>query len=230
MPFDLLAGRVDRAHPLFKPMRQAGVAEREILWFRDHPCPANVVGVNYYTTSDRFLDHRLELYRDERPSAEGRFADVEAVRVRPEGLAGFGALLTEGWERYGADLAITEVHLGCSADEQIRWVGEAWRGAQAARAAGAECVAITFWALLGSFYWNSLVTEDNGYYESGVFALRDGEPVETELATLVRQIASGEAPAPPVFKEPGWWARARRFDFAPVEGCDGCICGPRAAA
>ncbi len=54
----------------------------------------------------------------------------------------------------------------------MRWLLEAWNGAHAARAAGADVVAVTPWALLGSYDWDSLVTEARGHYESGAFDVR----------------------------------------------------------
>ena len=71
LPFDLLAGSVDRQHPLFEYLLHGGIREKEIMWFRDHPCPADVIGINYYVTSDRYLDHRTDRYSFAARSAEG---------------------------------------------------------------------------------------------------------------------------------------------------------------
>jgi beta-glucosidase/6-phospho-beta-glucosidase/beta-galactosidase len=203
--FDLLCGRVNRDHPLFAYIRNEGISEREILWFADHPCPPDIIGINYYATSDRYIDHRCELYPPERGSAEGPFVDVEAVRVRGAQPHGFGVVLTDAWLRYGIPVAITEVHLGGPVEEQIRWATHGWRGVMKARQAGVHCAAMTFWALLGSHYWNHLVTCDNGHYEPGVFDVRSGRPQRTELAEIVGQIARGEVPRHPALAEPGWW-------------------------
>lgn len=211
--FDLLCGRVDLDHPMFWYMRREGIAEQEILWFREHPCPPNVIGLNYYLTSDRFLDHRLKLYPERRRSAEGPFVDVELVRVAPSGIAGFESLLMEAWERYEIPVAITEVHLGGPVDEQIRWVAAAWNGAMRARRRGAECCALTIWALLGSYYWNELVRTENGHYEPGVFDVRDGAVRPTQLAGIVQQLAEGRQPMHPALAEPGWWESESRICF-----------------
>jgi beta-glucosidase/6-phospho-beta-glucosidase/beta-galactosidase len=61
LPFDLLCGRVDRHHPMFMYMRAEGVTEAEIFWFAENPCPPDVLGINYYVTSDRYIDHRVHL-------------------------------------------------------------------------------------------------------------------------------------------------------------------------
>jgi len=208
--FDLLCGRIDRSHPLYSYIRHEGFTDNEILWFRDNPCPPDVIGINYYLTSDRFLDHRTELYPTRYASAEGPIVDVEAVRV-PSGTAGFGALLEEAWSRYRIPVALTEVHLGGPVDDQIRWLVEAWQGAAEARRKGASCIAITLWALLGSFYWNELVTRPNGHYEPGAFDVSAGEPKATALAEVIAQLRRGEEPSHPALQTEGWWRRADRI-------------------
>lgn len=213
LPYDLLFGRVDRHHPMFTYMRTEGISEQEIYWFAEHLCPPDILGINYYVTSDRFLDHRLEQYPENRRSAEGPFVDVEAVRVHPNGIAGVGSLLSEAWERYRVPVAITEVHLCCIVEEQIRWMAETWEGAMQARSKGVECVALTAWALLGSFYWNELVTRENGHYETGVFDIRGGVPKPTELAHVVAQIAAGKRPHHPALVQAGWWRMENRICF-----------------
>ena len=213
LPIDLLCGCVERGHSMFDYLVDNGIAEHDILWFRDNPCAPDVVGLNYYLTSDRYLDHRVELFPADRRSAEGDFADIEAVRIWPGGIAGFDRLLLEGWERFHLPLAITEVHLGGEVDEQIRWAVEAWHAAQYARAQGANCIAMTFWAMLGSFFWDTLVTRDNGHYQPGVFDIREGTPSPTELAGLVRQLSRGEAPTHPYLNRPGWWRSSDRICY-----------------
>jgi dTDP-4-dehydrorhamnose reductase len=223
LPYDLLFGRVNSHHPMFAYIRNEGFSESEIYWFAEHPCPPNVIGINYYVTSDRFLDHRLEMYPEDRRSAEGPFVDVEAVRVHPDGIVGVDSLLSEAWKRHGIPVAITEVHLGCAVEEQIRWMAEAWEGAMRARNRGVECIAVTAWALLGSFYWNELVTRENGHYEPGVFDIRSGVPKPTELASVVAQIAAGKPPDHPALLNAGWWRNQDRVCFP-------CACAEEVAA
>ena len=198
---------------MFDYMRGGGISEAEIYWFAEHACPPNILGINYYVTSDRFLDHRTELYPENRRSAEGAFADVEAVRVRPDGIVGVDSLLSEAWLRYRIPVAITEVHLGCTVDEQIRWMAESWEAAMQVRRRGVECVALTAWALLGSFYWNELVTRENGHYEPGVFDIRSGSPEPTDLARVVAQIAAGRRPRHDALARAGWWRHESRICF-----------------
>jgi dTDP-4-dehydrorhamnose reductase len=62
LAWDLLCGMVDQHHALWGYLLEAQATEEELLWFRDNPCPPDVIGVNYYITSERWLDHRPERY------------------------------------------------------------------------------------------------------------------------------------------------------------------------
>lgn len=213
LSFDLLCGLVDRHHPMSDYMAKHGIQEKEILWFSDRRTPPDVVGLNYYVTSDRFLDHRRELYPESCGSAEGPFVDVEAVRALPSWRVGFSSILEEAWSRYQIPVALTEVHLGCTVEEQIRWAAQAWQAMVRAQQAGVRCRALTFWALLGSWYWNELVTRANGHYEAGLFDVSSGPPRPTELARLAAHMASGHAPSHPAMDSPGWWEYEDRICF-----------------
>jgi len=213
LAIDLLCGRVDAKHPLFYELLAADVSREEILWFADHSCPPDVIGINYYPTSDRYLDHQLELYPADRRSAEGPFVDVEAIRSEDAAVAGLNDLIVETWSRYHIPVAITEVHIGGEVCEQMRWATSVYECVMDARSRGAQCLAMTFWALLGSYYWNQLVTCENGYYESGVFDISSGFPIETQLGIIVRQLARGLAPSHPALQQRGWWLRPERICF-----------------
>jgi len=214
LSFDLLCGRVDPGHPLWKYLRSiAGISADELQFFLDHPCRPDIMGVNYYLTSERLLDERLSLYPASTHGGNGRhaYADVEAVRLRPEGLVGLSALLKEAWDRYGIPLAVTEVHNGCTREEQLRWLLEMWEAARSVRQEGVDLRAVTIWALFGAFDWNSLVTRSDRHYEPGAFDLRAPEPRPTALATLARELASGSSAHHPVLDMPGWWRRSKRL-------------------
>ena len=217
LTFDILCGRLERGHALWDFLRGASVRESELNWFLENTCPPDVVGVNHYLTSERFLDERLERYPPHTHGGNGvhAYADVEAVRARAEGCAGPRALLAEVWERYGLPVAVTEAHLGCTREEQLRWFNEVWEAARSLREEGADVRAVTAWALLGSFDWDSLVTRAEGHYEPGVFDLRGGSPRPTALARLVKELAGGAKPAHAVLDSPGWWRRLERLLYFP---------------
>lgn len=213
LSLDLLHGRVTPGHELWDFLSDLGLDERRYTAITNHPCPPDVIGVNYYATSDRFLDHDLERYPARFHGGNGRhsYADLEAARVRSEGIAGIGAILHDVAARYGAPIAITETHLGGSRVDQLRWLDETWRAANAARDAGIDLRAMTIWALLGSHNWHSLVTRDDGHYETGVFDVRSGRPRPTALAKAMNSISEGLPPAHPLASDPGWWRRDGRL-------------------
>ena len=218
LTFDLLSGRVTRGHAMWDYLRRAGVAERELMWFAENTCPPSVVGVNYYVTSERFLDERLGRYPPHTHGGNGRdaYADVEAVRVRAEGLAGARGALSEVWGRYRLPVAVAEAHMGCTRDEQMRWLAEVWSDACSLGAEGVNVLAVTAWALFGSFDWDSLVTRDAGRYEPGAFDVRSPRPRPTATAHLIRDIGRGVEHEHPVLAAPGWWRRLDRMTYAPA--------------
>ncbi|MGI9145498.1 MAG: sugar nucleotide-binding protein, partial [Chloroflexota bacterium] len=195
-----------------------GVGESELTWFLEHRCPPDVVGINYYVTSERVLDEHKHAYPRDRWGGNGRdsYADMEAPRVRVEGSGGWRVLLREAWERYHLPVAATEVHLGGPADEQLRWLSEAWNAGLELRQQGVNVRAVTAWSLFGAYDWNQLVTSSQGFYEPGVFDVRAPRPRPTALAGVVRQLARGESPTHPVLDGPGWWRRPDRFTVPPI--------------
>lgn len=212
LTWDLLLGRVDRHHPLWVRFRSIGIEERELDVFLAEPCPPDVIGVNHYLTSERFLDDRLNRYPVHTHGGNERqaYADLEAVRVCAE-VTGPRGLLLEAWERYQLPIAVTEAHLLCTREEQMRWLLEVWRAAHDARQAGADVQAVTVWSLLGAYDWNSLLVRNDDFYEPGVFDVRGPEPRPTALAWLVRELAAGREPVHPVLDTPGWWRRPQRL-------------------
>lgn len=216
LTFDLLCGRIDRHHPMWDYLVANGASRTELASFVSNPCPPDIVGINHYLTSERFLDERTELYPEHLRGGNGKheYADVEAVRALEDGIAGHLGVMREAWTRYQLPIAITEVHLGCTEDEQLRWLNEAWQAALQARGEGTKVVAVTVWALLGSFGWDSLLTENGGRYESGAFDISAGEPQLTVVGEMVRALArTGHFEHPSLDSTP-WWRKPSRICYA----------------
>lgn len=218
LAWDLLCGRVSPEHPLWDYLTGTGIDRAELLWFRDHPCPPDLLGANYYITSERWLDHRPERY-PERYAGRYRelpLADIETARALATPSPGIEPLLMEASQRYRIPIAVTEVHIDAQREDQLRWFAEIWYAAQRAREQGAQIEAVTCWALLGSFDWNSLVTQALGYYEPGPFDIRSPVPRPTALAYMLRELSTGKSPSHPVLQGEGWWRRPGRFFCPPV--------------
>jgi dTDP-4-dehydrorhamnose reductase len=214
--WDLLCGRLLPGHPLWQRLVDFGF-EHRLRRLADAPCAPDIVGINHYLTSDRFLDHRTELY----PAAAhgicpfGRLADVEAIRAVVPAPGGIAGALREAWDRYQRPLALTEVHLGCTREDQLRWFDEAWTTAMSLRAEGIDVVAVTAWSLLGAYNWASLLTRSDGTYESGAFDVSAGHRRDTALARLIRELATGHHPSEPLLARSGWWRGAARLAYPP---------------
>jgi dTDP-4-dehydrorhamnose reductase len=220
---DLLFGQVTREHPLWTSLIDAGISPRSLQEMAADPLENAVIGIDYYLTSERFLDHRRERYSAWTHGGNGRdlYADVEAVRVLVEGIDGVDDLLAEIWRRYQRPVAITEAFLGAPRHDQVRWLEMLWNGAHAARANGVPVQAVVCWALLGSCEWDSLVTHQRGTYEPGAFDLSKPDLPETDLAAWIRMTIAGAQPLPAA---PGWWETDARLIYPPVSVA-GCLTG-----
>ena len=218
LTFDLLCGRTELHPRVLALLRQAGAGEEALAEFARHPCPPDVVGINHYLTSERFLDERLDRYPAHTHGGNGRhrYADVEAVRVLAEGPLGPEALLREVCERYALPVAVTEAHLGCTREQQMRWLGEVWGAARRLRDEGHDIRAVTLWSAFGAYDWASLLTRDEGHYEPGAFDVRSPEPRPTALARMARSLAECGHHDHPALDGGGWWRSPNRLAYPAV--------------
>jgi len=224
LSLDLLAGRVVPGHRFHSWLLKAGVPQETLDELATGEGKPGIIGINHYLTSERFLDHRVERYPDVEPGSNGVdiYCDLEAVRMshlRHE--VGPGKRLREVWERYGIPIAYTEVHHGCSRDEQVRWLVEVWEACEKERKRGADIRAVTLWSMFGAVDWRSLLTRKDNHYDPGVFDTRGGTPRPTLIAKAAAALGRGEKFDHPLLDLPGWWKRPgrchgrRRFDMLP---------------
>lgn len=213
LSLDLLDGRVGPSHPWHARLLALGIARSDLDLLADGEGAPGLIGVNHYLTSERYLDTNVQAYPHELRGGNGRhrYADAEAVRVDLlAGKTGLEARLVEVWQRYRRPLAVTEVHHGCSRDEQLRWLQEAWQAAVNLRRAGCPVEAVTVWALLGAVDWNSLLVSRHGFYEPGAFDTRSRPPRLTALGRAARGLATEGRFEHPVLQRSGWWRRPER--------------------
>jgi dTDP-4-dehydrorhamnose reductase len=214
LSLDLLCGRIDRDHPLHSYLLKHGIAEAELDRFRAQPCTPDIIGVNHYLTSERFLHSRVQDFPEEFAGGNGldRYADVEAVRMPvPRREIGPEARLREVWNRYKLPIAVTEAHHGSTREEQLRWLIEVWNAGIRLREKGVNVCAVTSWALFGAVDWNSLLTRESGFYEPGAFDIRNSPPRLTVIGRAVQSLAQNGSFNHPGAEQPGWWRRPERF-------------------
>jgi dTDP-4-dehydrorhamnose reductase len=211
LTYDLLCGNMTPQHPLWNYFLSLGIKESQLYFFTENPCIPDIVGLNYYVTSERYLDEDLAAYpvHTHGGNAIHAYADVEAVRVKKP--AGIRKLLQEAWDRFRLPLAITETHLHCDEVEQGRWFKEIWEGCCLAKQDGVHIKAVTAWSLLGAYDWVSLLTKKEGVYECGVFDISNNELRPTLTASLIASLASHGYCDHPLLHEKGWWHHNSRL-------------------
>lgn len=208
LTYDFLCGKVNNEHPLWDYFTSSGMEEESLEFFIENPCIPDIVGFNYYITSERFLDENTVNYPPHYYGGNENeiYADVAAVRViRPSGLK---RLVKEAWKRYQLPMALTEVHMNCTREEQMRWFKEAWEIGTSLLKEGVIVKGITAWALLGAFDWVSLLVREDNNYEPGVFDLKENNLRPTAMTKLLRSLSEKGDFAHPVLKEKGWWHRS----------------------
>jgi dTDP-4-dehydrorhamnose reductase len=217
LSYDLLTGTLSPEHQQWRWFEELDFPVEELAWFRQRPCPPDLIGLNHYLSGERFLDHRVDRYEPEVVGGNyvHRYADVLAARVLGPGPDGPKTLMREAWERYGRPLAVTECHNGCTREEQLRWLGEVWTAARELAAQGVDIRAVTVWSLLGAYGWSKLLCEGVDDYEPGVFDLRSGKPRATALAKMTGALAREGSYDHPVLGSPGWWNRPERLWYPP---------------
>jgi dTDP-4-dehydrorhamnose reductase len=215
LTYDLLGGKVHIQHPLWDHLQWLNIPEKDLEFFRENICTPDIFGFNYYLTSERYLDHRLHLYPADTHGGNGRdhYADVEVVRVNIDEETGIKVLLKEAWERYHQPIAITEAHLHCHREEQLRWFRHVWKACNNLIEEGVNIKAVTSWAMMGSYGWNKLLTQDGGDYEPGAFDLRGDYLRPTALAKFIKNISQKNNCNHHLTEEKGWWLRDSRIIY-----------------
>jgi dTDP-4-dehydrorhamnose reductase len=209
---DLLCGTVKPGHPMWEYFLWVGVSQRSLEFFLENPCRPHRVGLDYYITSERFLDEDLDKYPVETHGSNGkhRYADVEAIRVRHHYAHGPGVLIKECWERYKIPIVITEVHINGTPDEQVAWFSYVRNACLKLIKEGADIRAITAWALFGSYGWSKLLTQNGGEYERGVFDVYSGELISTSYTDFIKDLIQNPTTASAA-RYHGWWESDERF-------------------
>jgi dTDP-4-dehydrorhamnose reductase len=206
LTYDILCARVNAKHHFWNYFLALGIAEKELQFFIDNPCPPAIIGFNYYVTSERYLDEKIAKYpaHTHGGNTMHTYADTEAVRHNK--AQGVGTLLQEAWQRYELPMAITECHIGCSREEQLRWFRETWDTCCALVKKNIDIRAVTAWSLLGACDWSSLLTLEKNDYECGVFDTRGEKLRPTVLAKQLTALSKNGSYEHPLLQQKGWWA------------------------
>jgi dTDP-4-dehydrorhamnose reductase len=211
--YELLCGTLTPDKIMYQFMLKKGIPEEDLNWFLQNNCPPHVAGFNYYLTSERYLDEDMTKYPEEFHGGNQlhAYADIHTVHVPlEEKKSGPATLLKEAWERLKLPLAITECHLHCTREDQIRWFHQMWETVNKVKEEGVDLRAITAWAIFGLTGWNKLCTQPGGVYEPGVFNVSSGTPRPTALAHFLQELTRNKAYYHPIIENKGWWQRGNR--------------------
>jgi len=216
LAFDLLTGRVVPGHPFWGILAALPGIEPSLVSLAADPASPDVLGLDYYITSDRWLDHRTYAFPAElRGGGHGlEYVDVEAVRVVGVAISGFEHALRTAWDRYHLPLALTEVQLAGGAVDQVAWWQEAWRSALEAQATGVDVRAVTAWGVFGSWDWDSVLRVTGRTWAPGCLS-SDGGPAGEALVDAIhgcRHVTAANRDAS------GWWRRIDRAMHDPTLG------------
>ena len=220
---DLLCGVFNPESLFGRWAQDAGLSNRDLEWSVAHAVKPDVIGLDHYPTSQRWLDQRVDEYPAWSRGGNGRttYADVEAVRARAEGIAPTAVLLREAYARYQIPVAVSECHIWSTREQQMRWLYDTWNDCLELRERGVDVRAVTVWAALGTYDWDSCVVRESRHYEPGAFDLRGGHPRPTAIATLARDLVSGRDPVHPALAGPRWWRSPDRLTLGPARAAPG---------
>ncbi len=212
LTMDTLCGKFNARHPLWPFISNMNVPFELLDFFNTRSCPPDIIGADYYLTSERFLDENVEQYPSSKHGGNHvhRYADVEAIRVKHGQPYGLPLLISECWARYRIPIAVTEVHLNSTSEDQVRWFKQVWDEGVELNQSGIPVVAVTSWSLLGAYGWNSLLTEEGGEYEPGAFSVVSGEPVLTEFGEYLRGFSQDHKQPHPALMQAAWWHQTSR--------------------
>ncbi len=140
LALDLVAGRVDGAHPLWDWLRLHGASERALSALQAGGVAPEVIGLNLYP-----LFTRKRLLRDGRGRLRIRMPYTEDGLI--EGVA------RQYHARYGVPMMISEVATSGSVARRLRWLARSVEAVRVVREEGVKLVGYTWWPMFALVTW-----------------------------------------------------------------------------
>jgi beta-glucosidase/6-phospho-beta-glucosidase/beta-galactosidase len=140
LPYDLLAGRVDPAHPLFPWLVRNGASPDELAAISAARIPMDLLGLNFYpqwSTTQLYIDRRGRL----------------AYRPVEQDGSGFVALIESYYQRYGIPIIVTETSARGREEVRARWLEASVAAIRELRARGVPVVGYTWFPLFTMVDW-----------------------------------------------------------------------------
>ncbi|WP_457798223.1 family 1 glycosylhydrolase [Methylocystis sp. S23] len=140
LALDLVSGRVDAGHPLWRWLLDHGAGEKRLEGFLDRPLQLPIVGVNLYPI---FTEKRLS--RDAAGHLRVRMPYASGALVEKIGRLYF--------ERYGVPLMISETADKGSVARRLAWLNNSVAAVRTLRAQGVPLVGYTWWPMFALVTW-----------------------------------------------------------------------------
>lgn len=139
---ELVAGRIGPQHPLHGWLREIGMSDGALHWFREQAIPLDIIGLDHYPHSE----HRL------RTGADGSVIDETMpldLQIGPAGLC------RQYFERLGRPLIFAETGAPGTDDVKVAWLDRLVEQVRTVRAEGVPVIGITWWGLLDQVDWGN---------------------------------------------------------------------------
>jgi beta-glucosidase/6-phospho-beta-glucosidase/beta-galactosidase len=182
LALDLVAGRVDEDHPLYRWLLDQGATARALEAFHDEPAPPEVIGLNLYPlfTSKRLLRDRAGRLRQVMPYTEAGLIDDVTRRY---------------FDHFGVPMMISEVATSGTVARRQAWLDRSVAEVTALRAQTIPLVGYTWWPMFALVTWawrqGSRDVADH-LLQMGLWNLDTNlDRIETPLVESYRALAAG---------------------------------------
>ncbi len=176
LALDLLMGRVDRRHPLFKWVTSYGLNELDLDWFSTHPQTPDLLGIDYYPNSEWQLDKTAQGIHQRRSET-------------PLGLYGIARAY---YQRYGLPMMLTETSADGLAINREVWLEQTVEDCRRLREEGVPMLGFFWWPMIDQLDWDGALTHHIGkIHDVGIYNLKreaDGT-LSRQRTPLVEQFA-----------------------------------------
>jgi hypothetical protein len=175
---DLILGRVDAHHPLYRVFMDHGMTEEDVAFFRDNPARIDVMGLDFYAHSEL-----------------GWNVGGQSDDFLP---CGFRKVALDYVERYPFPVMLTETNVRGRVEDRISWlkymVSECEQLVPELEAKGIRFEGFCWYPYIDSTDWCSLCREPNRRIDpQGVYYLSESfNRMESELSQLYARLARGE--------------------------------------
>jgi hypothetical protein len=191
---DLILGKIDESHALYRYLIKNGAQDAQLRWFRENPAEIHVLGLDYYAHCELEWSRKGRIYPNLNPQ-------------------GFAAIAMDYVNRYGLPVMLSETNIRGEISDRVTWLKfmveqcELLEAHIALRDIPFE--GFCWYPFIDSTDWSSLVRTAKGKVDpQGIFYLdrkretRYASELSETFAALARgQITSRDIPAYP-FKYP----------------------------